>query len=33
MSIWYDRPWMLTIKSSIDGLVYALITAETFALL
>jgi hypothetical protein len=33
MSIWYDRPWMLTIKSTIDGLIYALVTAETFALL
>ena len=33
MSIWYDRPWILTIKSTVDGLIYALLTAETFVLL
>jgi len=30
MSIWYDRPWILTIKSTVDGLIYALVTAGTF---
>ena len=30
LSIWYDRPWMLTIKSTLDGLIYALLTAGTF---
>jgi hypothetical protein len=30
MSIWYSRSWSLTIKSTIDGLVYALLTAGTF---
>lgn len=29
-SIWYRRKWSTTIKSSIDGLVYALLTAGTF---
>lgn len=29
-SIWYRRAWSLTIKSTIDGLVYALLTAGTF---
>ena len=29
-SIWYDRPWSLTIKALIDGLIYALVTAGTF---
>src|SRR5262249_20614270 len=27
MSIWYRRPWLTTIKSTIDGLVYALVSA------
>ena len=30
MSIWYDRPWIITIKSTVDGLIYALVTAGTF---
>ena len=30
MSIWYKRSWTTTIKSTIDGLVYACLTAGTF---
>ena len=30
MSIWYRRSWMLSIKSTIDGLVYACMTAGVF---
>jgi hypothetical protein len=30
MSIWYKRSWMITIKSTIDGLIYALLTAGVF---
>jgi hypothetical protein len=30
-SIWYRRSWSTTVKSTIDGLVYALVTAGTFA--
>lgn len=30
MSIWYRRGWGLTIKSTVDGLIYALLTAGTF---
>lgn len=30
MSIWYHRAWSITIKSTIDGLIYALLTAGTF---
>ena len=30
MSIWYQRAWTTTIKTSIDGLIYALLTAGTF---
>ena len=30
MSIWYRRAWSTTIKSSFDGLIYALLTAGTF---
>jgi len=29
-SIWYGRKWSTTIKNTIDGLVYALLTAGTF---
>lgn len=29
-SIWYKRAWSTTIKSMIDGFVYALLTAGTF---
>lgn len=31
MSIWYRRSWSTTIKATIDGLVYGLLTAATFA--
>ncbi|HLX11450.1 MAG TPA: hypothetical protein VKS81_01430, partial [Bacteroidota bacterium] len=30
MSIWYHRPWSTTIKISVDGLIYALLTAGFF---
>ena len=30
MSIWYRRAWNITIKATIDGLIYALLTAGTF---
>jgi hypothetical protein len=30
MSIWYRRTWSTTIKASVDGLVYALLTAGVF---
>jgi hypothetical protein len=30
MSIWYRRAWSTTIKSTVDGLIYALLTAITF---
>lgn len=29
-SIWYARKWSTTIKSTIDGLIYGLLTAGTF---
>ena len=29
-SIWYKRSWSTTIKSTLDGLVYALVTAGVF---
>lgn len=29
-SIWYSRRWSITLKSMLDGLVYALLTAGTF---
>ncbi len=29
-SIWYKRAWSTTLKSTVDGLVYALLTAGTF---
>jgi hypothetical protein len=28
--IWYRRPWSMTLKNTLDGLLYALITAGTF---
>lgn len=31
MSIWYRRPWIVTVKSTIDGLIYACLTAGAFA--
>ncbi len=30
MSIWYRRAWSTTVKATIDGLIYALLTAGTF---
>ena len=30
MSIWYRRSWCTTVKTTIDGLIYALVTAGTF---
>ena len=30
MSIWYRRAWGTTIKATVDGLAYALLTAGTF---
>jgi hypothetical protein len=30
MSIWYHRSWGITIKASVDGLIYGLVTAGTF---
>ena len=30
MSIWYRRGWDITIKATVDGLVYALLTAGAF---
>jgi hypothetical protein len=29
-SIWYKRKWSTTLKSTFDGLIYALLTAGTF---
>lgn len=29
-TIWYKRAWTTTLKSTIDGLIYALLTAGTF---
>jgi hypothetical protein len=31
MSIWYRRAWSLTIKATVDGLIYAVITGLVFA--
>jgi hypothetical protein len=30
MSIWYRRAWSITFKMTVDGLIYALVTAGTF---
>ncbi|HEX8010694.1 MAG TPA: hypothetical protein VF814_07150 [Casimicrobiaceae bacterium] len=30
MSIWYGRRWTTTLKLTVDGLIYALLTAGTF---
>ena len=30
MSIWYHRSWLTTMKATVDGLIYALLTAGTF---
>jgi hypothetical protein len=32
-SIWAGQPWSSTLKAIFDGLIYALVTAETFSLL
>jgi hypothetical protein len=29
-SIWYKRSWAITLRSTVDGLIYALLTAGTF---
>ena len=29
-SIWYGKPWVVTIKEIIDGVIYGLLTAGTF---
>ncbi len=31
LSIWYRRAWSLAVKETVDGLIYALVTAGTFA--
>jgi hypothetical protein len=33
MSIWYKRAWSLTLKATLDGLIYALLTAGIFGAL
>jgi hypothetical protein len=30
MSIWYGRAWSITMKSTVDGLIYGLLTAGVF---
>jgi hypothetical protein len=30
-TIWYSRSWVTTLKSNVDGLIYALVTAGVFA--
>jgi hypothetical protein len=30
MSIWYNRAWSTTVKETVDGLIYAMLTAGTF---
>ena len=30
MSIWYQRSWNITAKSTVDGVIYALVTAGAF---
>jgi hypothetical protein len=30
MSIWYRRSWLTTIKATVDGFIYACLTAGTF---
>lgn len=30
MSIWYQRSWSMTVKATVDGLIYALLSAGTF---
>ncbi len=33
LSIWYRRSWGITFKATVDGLIYGLLTAGTFAAL
>ena len=33
MSIWYRRSWNITMKATVDGIIYAAVTAFTFAYL
>jgi hypothetical protein len=33
VSIWYQRGWDLTLKGTLDGLIYALLTAGVFGAL
>jgi hypothetical protein len=30
MSIWYGRSWLAAFKTTVDGLIYALITGAVF---
>lgn len=30
MSIWYNRSWSITVKATVDGLIYGLLTAGVF---
>ncbi|HVP40200.1 MAG TPA: hypothetical protein VMS93_13565 [Candidatus Saccharimonadales bacterium] len=30
LTIWYRRSWSITLKSTVDGLIYSLLTAGTF---
>jgi hypothetical protein len=30
MSIWYRRAWSMTVKATVDGVIYAVVTAATF---
>jgi hypothetical protein len=30
MSIWWHRAWLTTIKATVDGVIYALLTAGVF---
>jgi hypothetical protein len=30
MTVWYRRPWIITLKATIDGLLYGLVTAAVF---
>ena len=29
-SVWYGKPWMVTFKELIDGVIFGLLTAGTF---
>jgi hypothetical protein len=30
MTIWYRRPWLTSVKVTVDGLIYAILTAYIF---